>query len=48
MARIKRGVTARARHKKDLAAAKGHYNARRQFFPLANQAVIQAGQHCSH
>ena len=45
MARVKRGVTARARHKKVLAAAKGYYNARRKVFRIAKQAVIKAGQY---
>ena len=44
MARVKRGVTARARHKKVLAAAKGYYNARRKVFRIAKQAVIKAGR----
>ena len=45
MARVKRDVTARARHKKVLAAAKGYYNARRKVFRIAKQAVIKAGQY---
>ncbi len=45
MARVKRGVQARARHKKVLKAAKGYYNARRKVFRVANQAVIKAGQY---
>lgn len=45
MARVKRGVTARARHKKILEAAKGYYNARRKVFRVAKQAVIKAGQY---
>ena len=45
MARVKRGVTARARHKKVLAASKGYYNARRKVFRIAKQAVIKAGQY---
>lgn len=45
MARVKRGVTARARHKKVLAVAKGYYNARRKVFRVAKQAVIKAGQY---
>lgn len=45
MARVKRGVTARARHKKILDAAKGYYNARRKVFRVAKQAVIKAGQY---
>lgn len=45
MARVKRGVTARARHKKVLDKAKGYYGARRKTYRSANQAVIKAGQY---
>lgn len=45
MARVKRGVTARRRHKKVIGRAKGYYNARRKVFRVANQAVIKAGQY---
>ncbi len=45
MARVKRGVTARARHKKVLNAAKGYYNARRKVFRVAKQAVTKAAQY---
>jgi large subunit ribosomal protein L20 len=45
MSRVKRGVTARARHKKVLARAKGYYSARSRVFRVANQAVIKAGQY---
>ena len=45
MARVKRGVTARRRHKKILAQAKGYYNARRKVFRVAKQAVIKAQQY---
>jgi len=45
MSRVKRGVTARARHKKVLREAKGYYGARRKVFRVANQAVIKAGQY---
>jgi len=45
MARVKRGVTARRRHKKVIGRAKGYYNARRKVFCVANQAVIKAGQY---
>ena len=45
MARVKRGVTARRRHKKIIAKAKGYYNARRKVFRVAKQAVIKAGQY---
>jgi large subunit ribosomal protein L20 len=45
MARVKRGVTARARHKKVLEKAKGYYGARSRVFRVANQAVIKAAQY---
>ena len=45
MARVKRGVTAKARHKKVLDKAKGYYGARRKLFKTAKQAVIKAGQY---
>ncbi len=45
MARVKRGVTARARHKKVLDEAKGYYGARRKTYRTAKQAVIKAGQY---
>lgn len=45
MARVKRGVTARARHKKVLAKAKGYYGARSRVYRVAKQAVIKAGQY---
>lgn len=45
MARVKRGVTARARHKKVLKAAKGYYGARSRVYRVAHQAVIKAGQY---
>jgi large subunit ribosomal protein L20 len=45
MARIKRGVTARARHKKILDRAKGYYGARSRVYRVAKQAVIKAGQY---
>jgi large subunit ribosomal protein L20 len=45
MARVKRGVTAKARHRKVLKAAKGYYNARRKVYRAAKQAVIKAGQY---
>ena len=45
MARVKRGVTARARHRKVLDQAKGYYNARRKVYRAAKQAVIKAGQY---
>ena len=45
MARVKRGVTAHAKHKKVLDKAKGYYGARRKVFRIAKQAVIKAGQY---
>ncbi|HET19150.1 50S ribosomal protein L20 [Thiofaba sp. EF100] len=45
MARVKRGVIARAKHKKILAKAKGYYGARSRTFRVAKQAVIKAGQY---
>ncbi|HAI47158.1 MAG TPA: 50S ribosomal protein L20, partial [Stenotrophomonas sp.] len=45
MARVKRGVQARRRHKKILTLAKGYYNARRKVFRVAKQAVIKAQQY---
>ncbi len=45
MARVKRGVQARRRHKKILKLAKGYYNARRKIYRVAKQAVIKAGQY---
>ncbi|TVP93274.1 MAG: 50S ribosomal protein L20 [Thioalkalivibrio sp.] len=45
MPRVKRGVTAHARHKKVLDQAKGYYGARRKVFRVANQAVTKAGQY---
>ncbi len=45
MSRIKRGVQARARHKKVLKEAKGYYGARRKIYRVAKQAVIKAGQY---
>lgn len=45
MARVKRGVTARARHKKVLKKAKGYYGARSRNFRSAKQQVIKSGQY---
>src|SRR5690554_8156223 len=45
MARVKRGVVARRRHKKILKQAKGNYGARSRVFRVAKQAVINAGQY---
>lgn len=45
MPRVKRGVVARARHKKVLKQAKGYYGARSRVYRVAKQAVIKAGQY---
>lgn len=45
MPRVKRGTTARAKHKKVLKKAKGYYGARSRVFRVAKQAVIKAGQY---
>ena len=45
MARVKRGVQAKARHKKILKQAKGYYGARSRVYRVAKQAVIKAGQY---
>jgi len=45
MSRVKRGVTARAKHKKVLAKAKGYYGARSRVFRVAKQAVTRAAQY---
>jgi len=45
MARVKRGVTARAKHKKVLKKAKGYYGARSRVYRVATQAVTKAGQY---
>ena len=45
MSKIKRGVTARARHKKILKKAKGYYGARSRVYRVAKQAVIKAAQY---
>ena len=45
MARVKRGVVSRRRHKKVLGRAKGYFNARRKVFRVAKQAVIKAQQY---
>ena len=45
MARVKRGVVARRRHKKVLKLAKGYYGARSRVFRVATQAVTKAGQY---
>ena len=45
MPRVKRGVTARARHKKMIAQAKGFRGRRNNVFKIAKQAVMKAGQY---
>ena len=45
MPRVKRGVTARARHKKVLAQAKGYRGRRSTVFRVAKEAVMRAGQY---
>jgi len=45
MSRVKRGVTARASHKKILDAAKGYRGRRKNVFRVANEAVMKAGQY---
>jgi len=45
MPRVKRGVTARASHKKVLAKAKGFRGRRNNVFRIANEAVMRAGQY---
>jgi len=45
MPRVKRGVTARARHKKIIALAKGYRGRRKNVYRIAKQAVMKAGQY---
>ncbi|HEV7803169.1 MAG TPA: 50S ribosomal protein L20 [Burkholderiales bacterium] len=45
MPRVKRGVTARAAHKKVIALAKGFRGRRKNVFRIANEAVMRAGQY---
>ena len=45
MPRVKRGVTAKARHKKVLDQAKGYRGARSRVYRVAKQAVDRAGQY---
>ena len=45
MPRVKRGVTAHARHKKVLDQAKGYYGRRKNVYRVAVQAVTKAGQY---
>jgi large subunit ribosomal protein L20 len=45
MPRVKRGVTARARHQKILKLAKGYRGRRKNVYRIAKQAVMKAGQY---
>ena len=45
MPRVKRGVTAKARHKKVFEAAKGYRGRRKNVYRVAKQAVMKAGQY---
>ncbi|HFL8824281.1 MAG TPA: 50S ribosomal protein L20 [Candidatus Azoamicus sp. OHIO1] len=45
MSRVKRGITARRKHKKILKQAKGYYGARSRVFRTAKQSVIKAHQY---
>jgi large subunit ribosomal protein L20 len=45
MPRVKRGVTARARHKKVLTQAKGYRGRRNSVYRIAKEAVMKAGQY---
>ena len=45
MPRVKRGVTARAKHKKVLAQAKGYRGRRKNVYRIAKEAVMKAGQY---
>ncbi len=45
MPRVKRGVTAHARHKKVMDEAKGYYGKRKNVYRVATQAVTKAGQY---
>lgn len=45
MSRVKRGVTARAKHKKILKQAKGYRGRRKNVYRVAKQAVMKAGQY---
>ena len=45
MPRVKRGVTARARHKKILDQAKGYRGRRKNVYRIAKEAVMKAGQY---
>ena len=45
MPRVKRGVTAHARHKKILKLAKGYRGRRKNVYRIAKEAVMKAGQY---
>ena len=45
MARVKRGVTTKAKHKRILVQAKGYYGRRKNTIRIARQAVEKAGQY---
>ena len=45
MPRVKRGVTASARHRKVISRAKGYRGARKNVYRVAKQAVMKAGQY---
>jgi len=45
MTRVKRGVTAHARHRRVIARAKGYYGTRNRLFRRANEAVMKAGRY---
>jgi large subunit ribosomal protein L20 len=45
MPRVKRGVTARARHKKVIEQAKGYRGRRNNVYRIAKEAVMKAGQY---
>ena len=45
MARVKRGVTTRSKHKRILENAKGYYGRRKNTIRIARQAVEKAGQY---
>ena len=45
MSRVKRGLTAHARHKKVLVQAKGYRGRRKNVYRVAKQAVMKAGQY---
>jgi large subunit ribosomal protein L20 len=45
MARVKRGVTARNRHKKVLEQARGYYGNKSRSFRAANEQVMRSGQY---